>query len=281
MEIRQPQQTIFDSRSGLPLGWVCSWPAPGQVRYEGPNGLWAKSLKQVWAVQKKSEATRARKDKQLLPLSSNGAPDSYSVSGLTLARLEAAAWTCVERLNPWDGGNRSLLLARLQAIGWWAVPGSSMLLFGSTACELHADGADLDLTLIPHPHAQRPPLYVEQQALVRHLAVAFQSFQASGEFMQVEAVDRARVPILKLQHAASGLQCDISIGNDLAVQKTRLLHAYVRLDQRVRPLCLIVKHCAPPRHPPLQTRTSIYLPAPLVHVVACCRGLSSRPDLPR
>eukprot|EP00964_Phaeocystis_antarctica_P054400 scaffold31967_cov66-Phaeocystis_antarctica.AAC.2 len=78
--------------------------------------------------------------------------------------------------------------------------------------------------------------------------MAFQSFQASGEFTQVEAVHGARVPILKLQHAASGLRCDLSIGNDLAVQKTRLLHAYVRLDQRVRPLCLIVKHCAPPLH---------------------------------
>ena len=162
-----------------------------------------------------------------------------------LARLEAATWACVGRLAPWDGNNRNLVLARLQEIGWWAVPGSSMLLFGSTACELHADGADLDLTLIPQPHAQHLPSYVEQQALVRHLAVAFQSFQASGEFMQVEAVDRARVPILKLQHRASGLQCDISIGNRLAVQKTRLLHAYVRLDQRVRPLCLIVKHCVP------------------------------------
>ena len=181
--------------------------------------------------------------------SSNGAPEWwYSVSGLTLARLEAAAWDCVERLTPRDGGKRNLVLARLQAIGWQAVPGSSMLLFGSTACELHADGADLDVTLI-QPHAQRPPSYLEQQALVRHLAVAFQSFQASGEFTHVEAVDRARVPILKLQHAASGLQCDVSIGNDLAVQKTRLLHAYVQLDPRVRPLCLIVKHCAPPPPP--------------------------------
>ena len=56
------------------------------------------------------------------------------------------------------------------------------------------------------------------------------------------------MPILKLQHAASGLRCDLSICNNLGVQKTRLLHAYVRLDQRVRPLCLIVKHCALPRH---------------------------------
>ena len=215
--------------------------------YEGPNGLRAKSLGGARAAHERSEATREAALVKHGSNRSNGAPDWwYSVSGLTLARLEAAAWACVERLDPRDGDNRNLVLARLQAIGWWALPGSSMLLFGSTACDLHADGADLDVTLI-QPYAQRPPSHVEQQAFVRHLAKAFQS--PDGEFTQVEAVDRARVPILKLQHAESGLQCDISIGNELAIRKTRLLHAYVLLDQRVRPLCLIVKHCAPPRPP--------------------------------
>ena len=121
-----------------------------------------------------------------------------SVSGPTLARLEAAAWACVGRLNPRDDDKRRLVLARLQEIGLWAVPGSSMLLFGSTACELHANGADLDLTLIPGPRPPSsatsyrppypgpPPSYVEQQALVRHLARAFQPGQASGEFTQVD-----------------------------------------------------------------------------------------------
>ena len=139
------------------------------------------------------------------------------------------------------------MLARLQAIGAWAVPGSTMQLFGSTACELHAHGADLDVTLLPVSRPPRgPPSYVEQQLLVRHLAATFQPFQ--GEFTLVQAVEGARVPILRLHHAASGLRCDLSIGNHLAVQKTRLLHAYVQLDPRVRPLCLIVKHCALPRH---------------------------------
>ena len=87
------------------------------------------------------------------------------------------------------------------------------------------------------------PSYPEQQALVRHLA---QIFHASGEFTLIEAIDQARVPILKLQHVASSLKCDVSIGNELAVQKTRFLHAFVLRDSRVRPLCLIVKHCAPP-----------------------------------
>ena len=109
-----------------------------------------------------------------------------SLSELRLTRLEAAAsWACVGRLNPRDDDSRRLVRARLQSIGWWAVPGSSMLLFGSTACGLHAHGADLDVTLLPA--GPRPPSYVEQQWFVRLLATAFQSFQASGEFTQVSA----------------------------------------------------------------------------------------------
>ena len=195
-------------------------------------------------------------------------------------QLQAAAFACVKSLVPRDGGSRSQVLARLQALGEWAVPGSRTSLFGSSACELHAHGADLDVTLLPDRTTAAPPTHAEQQALVRHLAVAFQPLLASGEFTQVEAIDRARVPILKLLHAESGLRCDLSIGNELAMQKTRLLHAYVLLDQRVRPLCLIIKHCAPP----LPTRKSIRAaptaamsasPTAAMNAFVCCRGQQS------
>ena len=158
-----------------------------------------------------------------------------------LKKLAQAANSCIRNLKPEDGDDRKAVHARLQELGEWAVPGCTIKLFGSTACELHANGADLDLTL---QTSGPPPSYAEQQALVRHLAQAFEPLQASGEFTLVEAIDRARVPILKLQHAASKLQCDVSIGNELAVRKTRLLHAYVQKDARAQSLCLIVKYWA-------------------------------------
>ena len=159
-----------------------------------------------------------------------------------LKKLGAACLSCLRNLKPRDGDKRELVQARLQELGEWAVPGSTMQLFGSTACELHAHGADLDLTLLVP--ARPPPSHAEQQALVRRLAAAFEPLKASGEFEQVEAIDRARVPILKLKHAASKLQCDVSIGNELAGRKTRLLHAYVQMDARVQQLCMIIKYWA-------------------------------------
>ena len=122
-----------------------------------------------------------------------------------------------------------------------------------------------------------PPSYPEQQALVRHLA---QVFHASGEFTLIEAIDQARVPILKLQHAASPLKCDLSIGNELAVQKTRFLHAFVLRDSRVRPLCLIVKHCAPPLTVATHC-TRFQHPQPLIFCAAITRAyrlLQGRPS---
>ena len=178
-----------------------------------------------------------------------------------MKKLERAAASCLRNLKPRDGSNRATVHARLQELGGWMEPGATMHVFGSTACDLHAHGADLDLTMLPGP---RPRW--QQQALVRHLAEAFQPLQESGEFTLVEAIDRARVPILKLHHAESGLSCDISIGNDLGLRKTRLLHAYVLCDGvcgpaqsmkagevttgRVRSLCLIVKSCADRRLKP-------------------------------
>ena len=139
-----------------------------------------------------------------------------------LKKLSHAATSCIRNLKPRDGDNRAVVQARLKELGEWAVPGSTIQLFGSTACELHAHGADLDLTLVrPSPYAE--PSYAEQQALVRNLAQAFERLQASGEFTLVEAIDRARVPILKLQHAASKLQCDVSVGNELTLTLTLTL----------------------------------------------------------
>ena len=212
------------------------------------------------AGQQQDAAETLRELCGILPITSKTSPSSAS-SMITmkslrpgiddqraLKKLAAATLSCLRNLKPRDGDKRAVVQARLQELCELAVPGSTMQLFGSTACELHAHGADLDLTLLLPLGAA--PSYAKQQEIVRHLAQAFEPLQASGEFTLIEAIDRARVPILKLQHAATGLQCDLSIGNDLAVRKTRLLHAYVLRDSRgggtsrVQSLCLLIKHWA-------------------------------------
>ena len=63
----------------------------------------------------------------------------------------------------------------------------------------------------------------------------------------LQALTRARVPIVKLMDLDTGLSCDICVNNLLAVVNTKLLRDYAQIDQRLRQLAFIVKHWAKSR----------------------------------
>lgn len=67
------------------------------------------------------------------------------------------------------------------------------------------------------------------------------------EFLFLQALTRARVPIVKLMDPATGISCDICINNVLAVVNTKLLRDYAQIDVRLRQLAYIVKHWAKSR----------------------------------
>jgi len=58
---------------------------------------------------------------------------------------------------------------------------------------------------------------------------------------------RARVPIVKFTDPATTFQCDICINNGLALQNTKLLSDYAKLDHRLSELGHIVKYWAKQR----------------------------------
>lgn len=60
----------------------------------------------------------------------------------------------------------------------------------------------------------------------------------------MQALTRARVPIVKLMDPDTGLSCDICVNNLLAVVNTKLLKDYAQIDERLRQLAFIVKHWA-------------------------------------
>jgi len=56
---------------------------------------------------------------------------------------------------------------------------------------------------------------------------------------------RARQPLLTLSNNTGGItECDVSINNRLPLNNTRLLRSYSELDDRVRPLVLLIKSWA-------------------------------------
>ncbi|XP_006825661.1 speckle targeted PIP5K1A-regulated poly(A) polymerase-like [Saccoglossus kowalevskii] len=60
----------------------------------------------------------------------------------------------------------------------------------------------------------------------------------------VQAITTARCPVVKFIHSESGLSCDISVNNSLAMQNTELLHLYASIDERVQSLVYSLRQWA-------------------------------------
>lgn len=55
-------------------------------------------------------------------------------------------------------------------------------------------------------------------------------------------VAAARVPIVKIWDPELRLAADVNVNNTLALENTRMIKTYVQIDDRVRPLAMVIKH---------------------------------------
>ncbi|XP_070541843.1 poly(A) RNA polymerase GLD2-like [Ptychodera flava] len=69
-------------------------------------------------------------------------------------------------------------------------------------------------------------------------------FRQDHRHFQRMSVIRARVPILRFTDMRSGLDCDININNATGIRNTHLLQVYAKMDWRVAPLVMVIKHWA-------------------------------------
>ncbi|XP_033646926.1 speckle targeted PIP5K1A-regulated poly(A) polymerase-like [Asterias rubens] len=60
----------------------------------------------------------------------------------------------------------------------------------------------------------------------------------------IHFIPSARLPVVKFTHKESGLQCDVSMNNSLALKNTKLLKFYSSLLPQVRPLVFTVRRWA-------------------------------------
>ena len=58
----------------------------------------------------------------------------------------------------------------------------------------------------------------------------------------VVCVSSAKVPIVKIWDPELNLACDMNVNNTLALENTRMMRTYVSIDDRVRPLAMIIKY---------------------------------------
>ncbi|PIN06535.1 Polynucleotide adenylyltransferase [Handroanthus impetiginosus] len=116
-------------------------------------------------------------------------------------------------------------------------PEARLYLYGSCANSFGFPKSDIDVCLVMELGD------IDKSEVLLKLADILQS----DNLQNVQALTRARVPIVKLMDPITSISCDICVNNVLAVVNTKLLHDYAQIDVRLRQLAFIVKHWAKSR----------------------------------
>jgi predicted nucleotidyltransferase len=101
--------------------------------------------------------------------------------------------------------------------------------FGSTGNKLGTTESDVDICITTDCKE------LEQVCVLAE-------FLANQGMQRVVCVSVAKVPIVKIWDPDLKLACDMNVNNPVALENTQMIRAYVEIDDRVRPLAMIIKH---------------------------------------
>jgi DNA polymerase sigma len=158
--------------------------------------------------------------------------------------LDEAISTLLPSLLPPDSFllDREAIATRMEAalrISGIFPPGEGhVCLFGSSRNGFGSPGSDVDMCLFLSEGNK--VTMTEKQATVAAMGQVL--ITAGMEEVQVRAT--SRIPIILFKDPASGLDCDLSLHNALAIRNTDLLLTYSCLDHRVRSLAYVIKRWA-------------------------------------
>ncbi|EAW12844.1 PAP/25A associated domain family [Aspergillus clavatus NRRL 1] len=101
--------------------------------------------------------------------------------------------------------------------------------FGSSGNKLCSSDSDVDICITT--------TYKE----LEHVCLLAEVLAKHG-MERVVCVSHAKVPIVKIWDPELRLACDMNVNNTLALENTRMVRTYVEIDDRVRPLAMIIKY---------------------------------------
>uniref|UniRef100_A0A2P2KB61 JHL05D22.13 protein n=1 Tax=Rhizophora mucronata TaxID=61149 RepID=A0A2P2KB61_RHIMU len=156
-----------------------------------------------------------------------------------IERLNTPFLAIYESLIPLEEekAKQKQLLTMLEKIVRKKWPEARLYLYGSCANSFGVSKSDIDVCLAIEDKD------IDKCEFLLKLADTLQS----DNLQNVQALTRARVPIVKLMDPVTGISCDICINNILAVVNTKLLRDYGQIDARLQQLAFIVKHWAKSR----------------------------------
>ncbi|KAA8520552.1 hypothetical protein F0562_014808 [Nyssa sinensis] len=156
-----------------------------------------------------------------------------------IERLNAPFLSIYESLIPTEEekAKQKQLLTLLEKLVTKEWPEAQLYLYGSCANSFGVSKSDIDVCFaIENADLNKSDVLLKLADILQ-----------SDNLQNVQALTRARVPIVKLMDPVTGISCDICINNLLAVENTKLLRDYAQIDVRLQQLAFIVKHWAKSR----------------------------------
>ncbi|KAL7271757.1 hypothetical protein RUND412_005461 [Rhizina undulata] len=138
-----------------------------------------------------------------------------------------------EKLKPSEESNerRRKFLEKLATLLNREWPGHNIKVraFGSTENHLCMTDSDVDVCI------------TTEWKELEHTCMLSKALAKHG-MERVVCVPGAKVPIVKIWDPEFKVACDMNVNNTLALDNTRMIKTYVEIDDRVRPLAMIIKH---------------------------------------
>ncbi|KAE8144470.1 zinc finger protein [Aspergillus avenaceus] len=148
-------------------------------------------------------------------------------------RLTADMLEVYDRLLPSaeSDDRRRQLVRKLEKLfnDQWPGRDIKVHVFGSSGNKLCSSESDVDIC-ITTTYKELEHVCLLAEVLARH------------GMERVVCVSHAKVPIVKIWDPELRLACDMNVNNTLALDNTRMVRTYVEIDERVRPLAMIIKH---------------------------------------
>lgn len=128
---------------------------------------------------------------------------------------------------------RQTLIKKLEGLFRERWPGHDIgvSVFGSTGNTLGTNDSDVDICITTSCKE------------IEHVC-AIADLLARNGMERVVCVSSAKVPIVKVWDPELQVACDINVNNPIALENTALIKSYVAIDDRFRPLAMIVKYWA-------------------------------------
>ncbi|ORX82780.1 hypothetical protein BCR32DRAFT_267420 [Anaeromyces robustus] len=136
------------------------------------------------------------------------------------------------KAKPNDLKKREILYNYIKSVAKKIFPDSKIYRYGSIENGFSLTDGDIDICILNKDNFEYTPA---------------ECVEILGEKLKNNGIDdiklliRARVPIIKMKDNRSGISCDIGFQNRLAIQNTKLINAYSKIDNRFKQMVFISK----------------------------------------